>query len=131
MVSRRETDLHQLLDQARQDSDVLALIRFGSVARGDDHAESDVDVCLVLPPRRNGLSADQLAQIRMRYLVYNFDIHLFQALPLYVRRRVLKEGQVLYAADESALYEVALRTARQYEDFQHLYHEYLDQVAHA
>ena len=40
--------LEQLVTAARADEDVLAVILYGSQARGDAHAGSDVDVALVL-----------------------------------------------------------------------------------
>ena len=43
--------------------------------------------------------------------------------------RVLKEGKVLFARDEDALYAVAIRAARAFEGFRHRYRAYLDEVA--
>jgi hypothetical protein len=54
----------------------------------------------------------------------------FQQLPLYVRRRVLKEGIVLLVKDEDELYELAFRTAKEFEDFKHIYRNYLEAIAH-
>ena len=56
------------------------------------------------------------------------DLVVFQELPLPVRSRVLREGQVLFARDEEALYAVALTTVRDFELFRPIYHAYLDQV---
>lgn len=42
--------LERLLDRAREDPAVLAVILFGSAARGEAAPASDVDVCLVLAP---------------------------------------------------------------------------------
>jgi hypothetical protein len=57
-------------------------------------------------------------------------IKVFQQLPLYVRRRVLKEGIVLFVKDEDELYELAFRTAKEFEDFKHIYRNYLEAIAH-
>ena len=46
-----------------------------------------------------------------------------------MRSRILKEGAVLFVRDEDALYDVAIRTAKAWEDFRHIHREYLDQVA--
>jgi hypothetical protein len=54
----------------------------------------------------------------------------FQALPLYIRHRVLKEGQVLFVRDEDLLYEVAFRMVQAFEDFKPIYYRYLEQIAH-
>ena len=39
-----------------------------------------------------------------------------------------KDGTVLYARDEDALYAVAIRTPRSWEGFRHIHRQYLDEV---
>lgn len=124
---KAKKELSALLEQARQDDDVLALILFGSAARGEASERSDIDVCLVLHPKRWDL--EELARKRFEYLHFDLDIKLFQQLPLYVRSRVLKEGVVLLVKDEDQLYEVAIRTAKEFEDFKHIYRDYLEAIA--
>lgn len=125
---RHTEALHRLLEKARIDPEILAVIVFGSAARGEETDKSDLDLCLVLTPSRYDPAA--LVEKRLDYLqTGDLDISIFQALPLYIRHRVLKEGRVEHVRDEDALYEVAYRTARAYEDFKHVYHDYLNQVA--
>lgn len=117
-----------LVSRAQDDPDVLAVILFGSRARGDAGAESDVDVCLVLVPDR--ADEPRRTEKRLDYLGrFDLDVSVFQALPLAVRSRVLKEGKVLFARDQEALYDVAIRTARAWERFRPIHRMYLDQVA--
>lgn len=118
--------LTPLLRRAQEDTSVLAVLLFGSAARGESGPASDIDICLVLRP------GVDMSKKRLEYLThFDLDIQIFQQLPLYVRRRVLKEGRVLLSKDDDALYELALRTARAFEDFKHLYREYLEAVLHA
>jgi predicted nucleotidyltransferase len=125
---RHTEALHRLLEKARIDPEILAVIVFGSAARREETDKSDLDLCLVLTPSRYDPAA--LAGKRLEYLqTADLDISILQALPLYIRRRVLREGRVEYVRDEDALYEVAYRSAQAYEDFKHLYQDYLDQVA--
>ena len=122
--------LERLLSKAREDSDILAVFMFGSTARGERTAASDVDVCLVLQPQKYDsltLSRKKLAYLRQ----YDLDVHVFQQLPLYIRHRVLKEGKVLFERDADALYALACRTARAFEDFKPIYRAYLAEVARA
>lgn len=122
--------LERLLKHAQEDSDLLAVLLFGSTARGDDTPKSDVDVCLVLQPHPYDpltLSHKKLAYLRQSDL----DIHVFQQLPLYIRKRVLKDGKVLFARDLDALYRLAFQTARAFEDFKPIYYTYLAEVARA
>jgi len=118
--------LERLIARAQADEDVLAVMLYGSEARGEATAASDVDVCLVLQPR----AAEQRAEKRLEYLgEFDLDLHVFQALPLPIRRRVLKEGRILLSKDEDALYDLALRTAKEFDDFRHIYEAYLEAIA--
>ena len=122
--------LEKLLRQAQEDHDVLAALLFGSVARGEQTSRSDVDVCLVLHARRYDSLA--LSRKKLEYLHQDgLDVHIFQQLPLYIRRRVLKEGKVLLEKDVDALYALAFRTAQAFEDFKPIYYTYLAEVARA
>jgi len=125
--------LQGLISKAKEDEDILAVVLFGSAARGEAQAGSDLDVCLLLYPRRESPERQLASRKLMEYLEYaaELDLHLFQLLPLYIRHRVLKEGKVLYCRDEDKLYELAFRTAQVFEDFKHLYREYLEEVARA
>jgi predicted nucleotidyltransferase len=126
------TAVDKLLARARQDADVLAVLLFGSVARGEQTAGSDIDVCLVLMPRSAPYERAMLSHKRLEYLTdFDLDVQIFQALPLYIRSRVLKEGQVLFVRDEDLLYAIAFRTAQAFEDFKPVYYRYLEQIAHA
>ena len=124
----KESVLERLIARAQADEAVLAVMLFGSEARGEATAASDVDVCLVLQPR----AAEQRAEKRLEYLgEFDLDLHVFQALPLPIRRRVLKEGRILLSKDEDALYDLALRTAKEFDDFRHIYQAYLEAVLDA
>ena len=118
--------LERLIARAQADEDVLAVMLFGSAARGEATSASDVDICLVLQPR----AAERKAEKRLEYLgEFDLDLHVFQALPLPIRRRVLKEGRILLTKDEDALYDLALRTAKAFDDFRHIYEAYLEAIA--
>ena len=117
----------RLVARAKTDPDVLAVLLFGSRARGDAAPNSYFDVCLVLgaEPRRDRDRAEK----RLEYMAQaDLDVAIFQSLPLHIRSRVLKEGTVLYARDEEALYAIAIRTARAWEGFRHIHRQYLDEI---
>jgi len=120
--------LDRLLRRASSDPDVLAVLLFGSTARGEAGPGSDVDVCLVLAPRL--YTRGEIAEKRVSYLGdVDLDVQVLQDLPLHVRRRVLKEGSVLFCRDEEALYDVAFATMRAFERFKRVYDSYLSEVA--
>ena len=122
--------MHRLLEKAQQDDDVLAVLLFGSMARGEQTPCSDIDICLVLKPQTKPYRNIDLSHTRLEYLQqFDMDIHVFQQLPIYIRRRVLKESKVLFVRDEDTLYDLASRTAKAFEDFKHIYYDYLEAIA--
>jgi len=74
--------VERMLTLARQDSEILAVILFGSRARGEGTLTSDVDVCLVLLNRH--YDPLHLSTKKLEYLkIGGLDVHIFQQLPLY------------------------------------------------
>ena len=118
--------LRGLMEEVQRDEGVLALFLFGSYARGEEREDSDIDVCLVLQgrPDREEIVRKQIEYLRFHQL----DLHIFQALPIYIRHRILREGKLIYVRDEDRLYEMAFRTAQAFEDYKHLYRDYLEEV---
>ena len=124
----RERHVARLLQRAGDDADVLAVLLYGSIARGEASATSDSDLCLVLAPVRR--TAAQMSAKRLEYLQeVDLDVQVFQQLPLYIRQRVLRDGRVLFVRDEDHLYEVAFRTIQAFEDFRPRYEAYLNEVS--
>jgi len=127
METAERADIRRLIGKAEADPDVLALLLFGSRARGDASSGSDVDVCIVLEP---GRPSGDGGRKRLDYLAEaDVDLVVFQQLPLAIRSRVLREGRVLFVRDEDRLYETAVRAARAFEGFRHHHRGYLDAVA--
>ena len=116
----------ELIKEVKKDRDVIAVYLFGSYARGEKYR--DIDICLVLKPSRKKYSKLFLSKKKLEYLKkFNYDIHVFQQLPLYIRHRVLKEGKLLYSKGDE-IYDVAFLTIKEYEDFKPLYKSYLEEV---
>jgi predicted nucleotidyltransferase len=122
--------LRALLNRAKKDQRILAVLLFGSVARRRNHEGSDTDICLVLVP--GAYTPLQLSRTKLEYLQdFDQDVHVFQQLPLYIRKRVLKDGKILYSRDTDSLYEVAFTFIREYADYEHIYHDYLGDLSRA
>lgn len=120
-----EKALGRLLSKARKDKSILAVILYGSYARKEKYR--DIDVCLVLGPK----AAVSPFEKRLEYSGYpNIDANVFQALPLYIQKRVLAEGIVAFCRDEDALYDIAIKTAKEFGLFRPKYELYLEGVAH-
>jgi hypothetical protein len=118
-----ETILKQLETRMEKDPDILAVILYGSYARGEK--ARDVDLCLVLFPDKLEKSLDK----RIEYSYYDqIDVQVFQDLPLYIRPRVIKEGIVRQVKDENLLYDIAIETAREFELYRPKYELYLGSI---
>lgn len=75
------------------------------------HLDAVVDRIRRLEREDTGLS------FSMALLDAAYDIHIFQDLPLHVRKDVTSHGVVLYHKDYVETFNVFLRTIREYEDF--------------
>jgi hypothetical protein len=122
-------ELEKLIEKTEKDRDALAVVLFGSYVRNEGF--SDVDVCIVLKPKR--FAHLYLSRKRLRYSIAfpNLDIQIFQQLPLPIKMRILKEGKVMFCKDEDALYDLAFSTIREFELFKPRYLSYLEGVLHA
>jgi len=121
--------LAEMMKKAKNDEDVLAVMLFGSCARGEDF--SDIDICLIMQPKNfDNLS---LSKKRLEYLkdFPDYDLRIFQQLPLYIRVRVLREGKIIFCRDEEVLYDLAMKEIREFEYFKPIYDTYLEGVLHA
>lgn len=122
-------ELSKIVERVMKDRDILAVMLFGSYARGEKF--SDIDICIVMQPKNfNALS---LSKKRLEYSTDfpDYDVRIFQQLPLYIRMRVLKEGKILLCRDEDAMYDLAIRAIREFEYFKPIYFAYLEGVLHA
>jgi predicted nucleotidyltransferase len=116
--------LSKLQVKMEEDPDILAVILYGSYARGEE--ARDVDLCLVLFPDKARKGLDK----RIEYSYYDMiDVQVFQDLPLYMRPRIIKEGKLLHVKNEDLLYDVAIETAKEYELYRPKYEMYLDSIA--
>lgn len=126
----KEPYFDNLLQKAAFGTDVLAVILFASKAADECHELSDIDICIMLMPAKYDSAC--MSHKKLGYLMeYDFDIHIFQQLPIYIRQWIIKEGRVLFCRDEAMLYKLAFCTAQEFEDYKHIYHDYLGKVANA
>ena len=58
------------------------------------------------------------------------DLQIFQQLPLYIRMRILKEGEILLSKNEEHLYKIAIETIKQFGLYKRVYESYLNKVKH-
>ena len=91
---------------------VVAILLYGSVARGEEKPLSDIDLCVIA---ERGILRDE----KERILVHaspTLDITLFWDLPLPIRFRVLREGKLLWGDEGLALHRIRRSTLRCYRE---------------
>jgi len=76
-----------------KDKEVLAAILFGSFPQ---EGFSDIDVCIVLYPGKYKNLYLSEKRLNLMVALEDFDIQIFQQLPMYMRTRVLK-GRLSFA----------------------------------
>ncbi len=118
-----------IVKKAKTDKDILAVILFGSYARKEPYR--DIDICLVLYPKKYDKLF--LSRKKLTYLTdfQKTDIQIYQQLPIYIRTRVLKEGKIIYCKNKDALYDIAIETIKDFNDFEPRYKTYLEGVMNA
>jgi predicted nucleotidyltransferase len=116
--------LNQILSRAKDDDEILAIVIYGSFARGEEY--HDIDVCLVVWPNR--LENVNTLEKEISYSSDNLDIHIFQNLPLYIQAKVLEEGIVKLVKDDDEYFDLVLNTIQKWEDFKPSFTLYLEEV---
>lgn len=115
-------DILRVIRSMKEFDAVEFVIFHGSRARGEYLKTSDFDICVYYRGTPEAMSKFRLKLLSG--LPGYVDVQIFQQLPLYVRKEVLK-GDVLYVRDSRFLYDVALRTIRDFEDFKPRFYDYI------
>src|SRR3989338_5698602 len=120
-----EKGIEKTIEIAKKDSEVLAVALFGSHLKGKGR---DIDICIFLRKKLTNLEMSKKRLSFLSALSDNFDVNIFQQLPLYIRKRILKEGKILFCKDEDVLYDLAFSTIKEFEFYEKLYNMYLNGI---
>lgn len=117
--------IQRALDRTLPSFPVVFAYLFGSSAHGATHSESDFDIAVAFIPhtaeaKRDELLLDILQAVNRELNIptERLDIQDFSRLPLAVRFRVVRDGQLLYVADAQTHRELVLNTISRYHDEQ-------------
>jgi len=120
---------------------VTFIMLYGSGARDEMTEDSDIDICIGYKSTKSEGDTEARAGdedetdigidaglFRFRVLTGlsggKFDIQIFEELPLYVRVEILK-GKLLYAKEESEVYDIAWSTIKEFDHFKKYYYDYI------
>jgi len=100
-----------LLNELASRDEVIAIILFGSVARGHAREISDIDICIITRQVPEPVKMDLLS-----YGSEEIDVSLFYDLPITIRFQILREGKILSCRETLALHAIMADTVREYPD---------------
>jgi hypothetical protein len=112
--------LRAVLEELCINDSVIAIILFGSVARGQARPISDIDLCIIT--KRDIPETEESDLIS--YGSEKIDVSLFWNLPPTIRFRVIKEGKTLFCRDPLAYHRIKVDTVREYLDTAPLIRKY-------
>lgn len=125
-MSDKNTMIQRAMDiiESRDDfHKVKFIILYGSVALGNDNPDSDIDLCVYYSGSQEAASRFRL-EILSELLSDDYDLQIYNHLPLYIRKDVLK-GKLLYSSSNHFLHDVAYQTIKEFEDFKKYYYDYI------
>jgi len=99
------------------------VIIYGSSLGSYHLDDSDIDICVYINDKSENLSRIRLNLIKS--FSSEFDIQVYQLLPLYIQIEVLK-GEILYVKDLDRMYQIAYDTLNEFEDFYPYYLDYIN-----
>ncbi|MBI2105655.1 nucleotidyltransferase domain-containing protein [Candidatus Woesearchaeota archaeon] len=101
---------------------VKFILLYGSVAKKKNNKLSDIDFCVYYDGNK-----EDAYKFRMRLLGdlnEKYDVHIFNSLPLYLKKEVLK-GRIIYFKNSKFLYDVYYSTIKKFDDFKKHYYRYI------
>jgi predicted nucleotidyltransferase len=106
---------------------VSFIILYGSAAEGRIRKSSDIDLCIDLDAETD-FDRSKFRLTVLSELPDYFDVQIFSQLPLYVKKEVLR-GKVIFCRDEEYLYNTAMLTIREFDDFKYRFYDYIGERA--
>ena len=97
------------------------IILFGSVARGKNNPLSDIDIAVYYDGNKE--ERFKFRVTALGNLSDKVDLHIFQDLPLTVKKEVIM-GKIEYYDDYQFLFDEALKVIKEFEFFEKYLNEY-------
>lgn len=114
--------------------DVRVAYVFGSVARGEQRASSDVDVAVLFAPAPQPRELDDLSTELERAVSRRVDLVVLNTAPPLLAHQVISTGHLIVVRHDDERADFEIRTLRRYMDTAHLrrvQHQYLRERAEA
>ena len=115
-----QSRLSTALGQVGKGRGIIAAYLYGSHARGDASAGSDIDVAVLLEDAERHSSLDILRlgrELEAQSGLKNIDVRLLNDAPLAAKGRILTEGKLFYSGNDSKRVDFEVISRSLYFDF--------------
>lgn len=115
-IIKNMKEISNLIEIIEEIPQVIAIIIFGSYAKGNHKSISDIDIAVIL----ENPSIELEAEVGSLYSS-KIDLVLFHKLPLYIKYEVFKYGEKLFCKDYNKLLEIEREVLRKYLEMSSMY----------
>ena len=106
-----DKNIKAIIEKAKKDDKIIAVALFGSSLK---RKGKDVDICIFLDKKYSNLEMSKKRLSFLKDAKSNFDIQIFQQLPVYIRIRVIRECKILLDKNSDLLYEIVFGTIKEF-----------------
>ncbi|RLF64313.1 MAG: nucleotidyltransferase domain-containing protein [Thermoplasmata archaeon] len=110
----KKENIDKVIEDLKRYPEVIAIILYGSYAKGKEKPLSDIDIAVILKDK--SLEAE-ISSFSSNIL----DVVPFHRLPLYIQFEVLKYGKILFSRDKKDFMDVKRKTLKDYLEMSYLY----------
>ena len=110
----KSTEFIELINKAKENKNVLAVVLFGSYANKREKMNSDIDVCIFKK------DINQIEGFEDLFGYDNVDLVFFSNLSQVLKFKIFTEGKILYIDEEyeQDFYKLRRKFVRSYIDFE-------------
>lgn len=131
MIELAEENIGRVIGRIRElGGDRIAFIAlYGSVTKNRDTPLSDIDLAVFYEGNK-----EERFKFRMSVLGRTgdeFDVQIYQDLPLYIQKEVISYGKLLYYKEYDVVFDIYINVIKNFDDFKrhlNLYLSYLGGV---
>src|SRR3989338_10371839 len=113
-----DKNFKKIIKIAKENKKVVAVALFGSSLKKNGR---DIDLCIFLDKKYPNLDMSKERMVFLRESGDNFDIQIFQQLPLYIRISIIKDSKILYCSKIDSLYDIFINTINEFGFYKKIY----------
>ncbi len=111
-----KAQINKTVKELKEHPKVMAIILFGSYAKGTQKPISDVDIAVIVKDPDKSIEAEVSS-----FSSNVFDVVNFHRLPLYIQFEVLKYGKPLFVRDAEYFLDIKRNVLKEYLEMSYLY----------